>query len=92
MTGLPGGQEIAQKLCARAWISAHDGEKEVKGVATFQTVVHKNGRDEVESVVSPTSDKFPSRKLDTKVLALKSGEETTLNGLMDFWLDDSSDD
>jgi len=91
MTGLPGGQEIAQNLCAKAWISAHDGVKETTGVATFKTVIHKIGRDEVESVVSPRSDKLP-KKLDIRVLALQSGEEITLNRLMEFGPDDSSDD
>jgi hypothetical protein len=92
MTGLPGGQEIAQNLCAKAWISAHDGVKETTGVATFKTVIHKIGREEVESVVSPRSEKFPSRKMDTEVVVLQSGEEITFDRLMEFGLDDSSDD
>ncbi|KAI8953783.1 hypothetical protein F4801DRAFT_535479 [Xylaria longipes] len=32
--GVPCGAEIASKLGARLWISAHDGEKDVRGLAT----------------------------------------------------------
>ncbi|KAI0456625.1 hypothetical protein F5B21DRAFT_146211 [Xylaria acuta] len=32
--GVPYGAEIASKLGARLWISAHDGEKDVRGLAT----------------------------------------------------------
>ncbi|KAK7952023.1 uncharacterized protein PG986_007751 [Apiospora aurea] len=29
--GLPAGAEIARRLCARVWLSAHDGDKTVRG-------------------------------------------------------------
>ncbi|KAK8083122.1 hypothetical protein PG996_001903 [Apiospora saccharicola] len=51
--GLPAGAEIARRLCARVWLSAHDGDKDVKGLATGLLKTRKYGRDEVLDVVSP---------------------------------------
>ncbi|RKU42281.1 hypothetical protein DL546_000183 [Coniochaeta pulveracea] len=34
LLGAPAGKETAKRLQARVWISAHDGDKEVKGLAT----------------------------------------------------------
>lgn len=89
--GLPGGQEIAQNLCAKAWISTHDAVKETTGVATIKTVIQQYPKEEVESVVSPRSAKFPDRKLGTEAVVLQSGEEITLNRLMDFGPEESDD-
>lgn len=81
--GFPGGLEIAQKLFPKVWISAHDGEKEVKGLATLQIATTKFEREEVERVVSPRTDKF-SRELATRAVVLEVGEEIFLNQRMDF--------
>lgn len=51
--GLPAGAEIARRLCARVWLSAHDGDKDVRGLATGLLKTRKYGRDEVLDVVSP---------------------------------------
>ncbi|KAK7924773.1 hypothetical protein PG985_006827 [Apiospora marii] len=51
--GLPAGAEIARRLCARVWLSAHDGDKDVRGLATGLLKTRKYGRDEVLGVVSP---------------------------------------
>ncbi|KAK8095536.1 hypothetical protein PG999_013558 [Apiospora kogelbergensis] len=51
--GLPAGAEIARRLCARVWLSAHDGDKDVRGLATGLLKTRKYGRDEVLEVVSP---------------------------------------
>jgi hypothetical protein len=84
-SGFPGGLEIAQKLCAKAWISAHDGDKDSRGFANHKVVVEKYEREEVESVVSPRSDKFPHRmKLGTEAVVLQVGEEIHLSQSMDF--------
>ena len=85
-SGFPGGLEIAQNLCAKAWISAHDGDKESKGFANNKVVIEKYEREEVESVVSPRSGKFP-RKTGTEAVVLKVGEEMTLTQAMDLWPD-----
>jgi hypothetical protein len=87
-TGFPGGLEIAQNLCARAWISAHDGDKDVKGLATKKIVVEKYDREEVESVISPRSEKFPNRRIGTEAVVLQSGEEIRLSHAMDFGLEE----
>jgi hypothetical protein len=87
-TGFPGGLEIAQNLCARAWISAHDGDKDIKGLATKKIVVEKYDREEVESVISPRSEKFPNRRIGTEAVVLQPGEEIHLSNVMDFGLDE----
>ncbi|KAH8602607.1 hypothetical protein B0O99DRAFT_647493 [Bisporella sp. PMI_857] len=78
-SGFPGGLEIAQNLAAKVWISAHDGDKDTKGFANNKIVIQKYPREEVESVVSPKSDKFPRKKTGTEAVILEAGEEMTLN-------------
>ena len=91
-SGFPGGLEIAQNLCAKVWISAHDGDKESKGFANNKITIQKFPREEVESVVSPRSEKFPRRKIGTEAVILAAGEEISLNRIMDFDMDDDTDD
>ncbi|RDL36638.1 Uncharacterized protein BP5553_05990 [Venustampulla echinocandica] len=83
-SGFPGGLEIAQNLCARAWISAHDGDKETRGVATTNIVIQKYDKEHVESVVSPKSEKFPNRRMGTEAVVLEIGEEKYLSHAMAF--------
>ncbi|RFU36156.1 hypothetical protein B7463_g225, partial [Scytalidium lignicola] len=86
-TGLPGGQEIAKKLAAKCWVGAHDGDKEIKGVASRKLKVTKWGVDEVQEIVSPRSEKFDDRDrvtLATEVVALGVGEELMLTREIDF--------
>jgi hypothetical protein len=47
--------QIAHSLGARVWISAHDGNKDVRGIATGKLRTRKWSKDEVEEVVSPRS-------------------------------------
>jgi len=77
--GFPGGAEIAQKLLARCWISAHDGDKEVKGFASSKIMTKKFTREQVEEVVSPKSDKFPEQRTGPDVVVLDVGEEIRLS-------------
>lgn len=86
--GFPGGLEICQKLCARAWISAHDGDKETTGIASSRITVEKYDREKVESVISPRSEKFPNRRTGTEAVVLQVGEEITLSQSMDFGPDE----
>ncbi|CAG8972907.1 hypothetical protein HYALB_00001327 [Hymenoscyphus albidus] len=79
--GFPGGLEIAQNLCARVWISAHDGDKILKGYATTKLVVTKYDKEDVESIVSPMSVGFPNRK-GTEVVVLQPGDEKCLTQAM----------
>ena len=90
-SGFPGGLEIAQNLCAKAWISAHDGDKESTGFANRKIVFQKFPKEEVESVISPRSEKFPGRRVGTEAVVLQSGEEMTLNRIMDLGYEDSDD-
>ncbi|KAG9235765.1 hypothetical protein BJ875DRAFT_259750 [Amylocarpus encephaloides] len=84
-SGFPGGLEIAQNLCATAWISAHDGDKETKGFASSKIVVEKYDREQVESVISPRSDKFPNHRTGTEAVVLQPGEEKTWSrGIVNF--------
>ncbi|KAH8648961.1 hypothetical protein BGZ60DRAFT_203932 [Tricladium varicosporioides] len=83
-SGFPGGLEIAQNLCAKAWISAHDGDKETTGFASNRIVVEKYERSHVESVVSPRSEKFPNRRMGTEAIVLDIGEEKQLSQGVEF--------
>lgn len=49
--GVPFGAEIASKLGARLWISAHDGEKDVRGLATALLKTYRWNDEEIESVL-----------------------------------------
>ncbi|TVY38094.1 hypothetical protein LSUB1_G003821 [Lachnellula subtilissima] len=87
-SGFPGGLEIAQRMCAKAWISAHDGDKETTGLGTTRLTVEKYDRGEVESVISPRCEKFPHRRTGTEAVVLKAGEDITLSNIMDFGSDE----
>lgn len=65
---------------ARVWISAHDGDKVVKGVANRRIKITKFGRKEIEDVVSPRTPGFPERGEGTEVIVLGAGEERTICG------------
>ena len=82
--GFPGGLEVAQNLCAKVWISAHDGDKDSSGLANAKIKVEKFPKEEVESVISPRSAKFPNRRIGTEAVILESGEEITLSGGVGF--------
>jgi len=78
--GFPGGLEIAQNLLARCWISAHDGDKDTRGMGTLQIKTRHFAKKEVEDVVSPRSARFPERRTGTEVAVLGVGEEMSVRG------------
>ncbi|QSZ35367.1 hypothetical protein DSL72_008237 [Monilinia vaccinii-corymbosi] len=81
ISGFPGGVAIAQNLCARTWISAHDGDKTSTGFATWSIRSRKWEREEVASVVSPRREGFREKRgmgMGTEVLVLGSGEGVRL--------------
>ncbi|KAI0136439.1 hypothetical protein BJ170DRAFT_12465 [Xylariales sp. AK1849] len=89
--GVPAGAEIALKLGARVWVSAHDGEKDVRGLATGMLRTRKWRREEVMEVVSPRfgagngvakgfGDGNGYGTKVTEVLRLGSGEEVVVCG------------
>jgi hypothetical protein len=74
-TGSPGGLAIARNLYAKAWISAHDADKDNRGWAVKQTRIGQFAVDEVERMLDEGHDgkrKKPSR---TQVVSLAPGQE-----------------
>ncbi|KAI9823612.1 MAG: hypothetical protein M1832_002393 [Thelocarpon impressellum] len=51
-SGMPGGMQIARSLMARCWISAHDEEKEVRGLTSIPVRTRKHTPDEVRRAVA----------------------------------------
>ncbi|KAK8048985.1 hypothetical protein PG994_010715 [Apiospora phragmitis] len=78
--GLPAGAEIARRLCARVWLSAHDGDKDVRGLATGLLKTRKYGRDEVLDLVSPGDSSSSSRHTRTATTPSSESTTTTLVG------------
>ncbi|KAF4877669.1 hypothetical protein K4K49_003355 [Colletotrichum sp. SAR 10_70] len=54
--GMPAGQETASALGAKAWVSTHDGDKDVRGLVTRMLKTRKYARKEIADVVSPFSN------------------------------------
>lgn len=71
--GLPGGLEIAQNLLARAWISAHDEDKENSGFSVSSVKTRKYSVDEVRSLVENVNT-----NVKTEVRVLDVGDEMVL--------------
>ncbi|KAG4028480.1 hypothetical protein MFRU_021g00700 [Monilinia fructicola] len=82
ISGFPGGVSIAHNLCPHTWISAHDGDKESTGFATWSIKSRKWEREDVARVVSPRRESFGAREkmrvVGTEVLVLASGEAVRL--------------
>ncbi|KAH9909228.1 hypothetical protein F4778DRAFT_221109 [Xylariomycetidae sp. FL2044] len=64
--GVPAGAEIASKLGARVWISAHDGEKDVRGLATGMLKTRRWKREEVEGAINPEFGRRAGMKRDPR--------------------------
>lgn len=78
--GLPGGLEIAQNLLARAWISAHDEDKEISGFSVSSIKTRKYSVDEVKAILrsgEPVAKKG-NANVHTDVKILDVGEEMVL--------------
>ena len=81
--GAPAGVEIATRLGARAWFSAHDGDKDVKGV--FTGALHTtrfNAEDvlgqlysQLETAIRETMGS--SKSSDTSIMSGKPGRQLT---------------
>jgi hypothetical protein len=82
--GFPGGLEIVKSLQPKVWISAHDGDKETKGIATKKIVTRRYARAEVENVVTPLSATFANPDRVTEVMVLAPGEELHLSHILDY--------
>ncbi|KAI0514837.1 hypothetical protein F5B22DRAFT_609901 [Xylaria bambusicola] len=92
--GVPYGAEIASKLGARVWVSAHDGEKDVRGLATGMLKTRRWRDEEIEGALvnaqkMDRQDKS-ERKGRTKILRLKCGEEILISGTGQLWRTNTS--
>lgn len=77
--GAPAGQETAMKLGARAWVSAHDGDKDVEGLMTKMLRARRYAREEVQRALTP-GGKGGVGARETEVLMLGVGEGISVNG------------
>ncbi|KAF1970395.1 hypothetical protein BU23DRAFT_538109 [Bimuria novae-zelandiae CBS 107.79] len=73
--GSPGGLQIARSLYARAWISAHDADKNNRGVSVLQTRIGKFAVDKIESMFSQGQEDKRRSLTPIKLVTLASGEE-----------------
>ena len=73
--GSPGGIQIAHGLCAQAWISAHDADKNNRGLSVKQTRVGKYAVEEIKRLLQQEEGEKRGTKLQVDVVALASGEE-----------------
>ena len=87
--GMTVGREIASTLGARAWVSCHDGDKDIRGLVSRMLKTKKHGREEVAEMVSPRAGAFVGDKAKndkglkagsagTEVMVLGIGEEVAL--------------
>ncbi|KAI0428430.1 hypothetical protein F5Y09DRAFT_332604 [Xylaria sp. FL1042] len=93
--GVPYGAEIASKLGARLWISAHDGEKDVRGLATGLLKTRRWKDEEIEGALArgvaglrddqKTGQDKDARKIQTQILRLNCGEEILVSGTGQLW-------
>ncbi|KAI4692895.1 uncharacterized protein J4E88_001265 [Alternaria novae-zelandiae] len=69
----PGGTEIAKSLYAKAWISAHDADKDNRGWAVKLTQIAQHAVDEVKKMV----EEGVIRKTlpNTEVCSLRAGDK-----------------
>jgi hypothetical protein len=74
-TGSPGGLEIARSLYARAWISAHDADKDNRGWAVKQTRIGQFAVNEVIGMLDECNNGKNRKPSRTDVVSLASGEE-----------------
>ncbi|OTA95860.1 hypothetical protein M434DRAFT_68420 [Hypoxylon sp. CO27-5] len=105
--GVPTGAEIATRLGARVWISAHDGEKDVRGLATGMLKTRRWKREEIEGALGPHEDGKPSDKktgharkastgsgcaVSTEIMRLGSGDEVVVSGTGMVWCSSENED
>ena len=75
--GAPSGIELARNLYAKTWISAHDEDKENKGLATKKVKIRAYTVDEIEGMLNrdrATEGRHKTRHT-TKVVRMDAGEE-----------------
>ncbi|KAI0854433.1 hypothetical protein F5Y00DRAFT_223102 [Daldinia vernicosa] len=98
--GVPTGAEIATRLGARIWLSAHDGEKDVRGLATAMLKTKRWRREEVEGALDTREEGKPGKEkpgharkgssssiggVTTEIMRLGSGDEIVVSGSGMLW-------
>ncbi|PKS10598.1 hypothetical protein jhhlp_002352 [Lomentospora prolificans] len=79
-SGVPAGQKTALALNARAWVSAHDGDKDISGLMTKRLRARRYAREEVLEVLAPREKRAVGEGYsETEVLMLGTGEEIVLS-------------
>ncbi|KAF2641231.1 hypothetical protein P280DRAFT_305693 [Massarina eburnea CBS 473.64] len=73
--GLPGGLVIAKSLYAQAWISAHDADKNNRGLSVKQTRIGKYAMHEIKKKLFENEGGRRKSIEPTALVALTSGEE-----------------
>jgi hypothetical protein len=75
--GSPGGMQIARSLYAQAWISAHDADKNNRGLSVKQTKIGKYAIDEIKRLLQQDEKR---KQNHTDIIALNSGEDHIIEG------------
>jgi hypothetical protein len=71
--GSPGGVEIARNLYAKAYISAHDAEKDNRGWAVKLTQIVQSATEELKRLLEEGNQK--KKLANTEVVTLAPGEQ-----------------
>lgn len=78
--GSPGGFQIARSLYAQAWISAHDADKNNRGLSVMHTRIGKYAAEKIETMFHDQEEEKRKRLMPIKLVTLASGEEYKQEG------------
>lgn len=73
--GSSGGLQIAQSLFAKAWISAHDADKDNRGWAVQRTRIGHVAAEEVNKMLGQSEPSVARKSSHTVVVSLAPGDE-----------------
>ena len=74
--GSPGGLQIARSLYARSWVSAHDADKNNRGVSVKKVRIGKYAAEEIKNILQEGRSEEKRKKIEsTAIVSLASGEE-----------------
>lgn len=76
--GSPGGLPIARSLYAQTWISAHDAEKNNRGLSVMQTRIGKFAAEKIETMFNQSREDKARSLTPTRLITLGAGEECQL--------------
>ena len=66
--------QIARSLYAQTWISAHDADKNNRGLSVKQTRIGKFAAEKIESMLYEGDEPRKKSPIPTKLITLASGE------------------